>query len=390
MPNNQSFNTSSTTDMRNPHIKVIGLGGAGCNTIQHLSRMKIPQIELIAANTDLQALARCQVDAKLLLGKNLTGGLGTGGNPRIGMSAAEESYRELIHIIQGTDLLFLTAGMGGGTGSGAIQIAARMARSLDIPTIGIVTLPFSFESGQRSRNAAEAASCLRPFLDTLITIPNDRLLTTCKQDMRLDEALAFADDILIQGILGISGLIQNQGLLNIDLSHVLRLMRAHGGTYIATTRSAKPHKIVHAIRDALRHPLLEGIIIRDAKGIIIKFSGDVSIVDITHGLDYLKSLTSEETEIITAVDDRNPKSEEIKIMLLVTGIGAQALAIEHMVEHNRLREEKDIFNKQEGSLMNADSTPNITNGDDLAIPAFIRKGYNLLNTGITSHAATDT
>ena len=372
-----------------PKIKVIGFGGAGCNTIQRLSRLKIPEIDLIAANTDTLALRRCQVNSRIQLGEELTRGFGAGGNPEIGKQSAEENFRELIQHIQGTDFLFLTAGMGGGTGSGAIQIAARIARSMDIPSIGMVTLPFSFESGRRTRCAAEAVACLQPFLDTLITIPNDRLLTLCTQETHLEEALSLADDILIQGITGISGLIRQHGRLNIDLSHLLRMMRGQGGTYIATARGHGRNKIIQAIRNALKNPLLDGIPIEEAKGVIIKFNGRVAIGDITNGLEFVKSLVPEGTEIITAVDDNFQASEEIKVMLLITGIGAKPLTFPTPeATSSRHLEATSSFNKAGAQYLTTDN-PYTTENEDLSVPAYIRKGYNLATSGIFSHATAE-
>jgi cell division protein FtsZ len=389
MHNRNLIHTISHADIQNPRIKVIGLGGAGCNTIQRLSRLKIPEIDLVAANTDSLALSLCDVDSKILLGKNLTGGHGAGGIPEIGKQAAEENYRELIQQIKGANILFLTAGMGGGTGSGAIQIAARIARSMDIPAIGMVTLPFSFESGHRTRSAAEAVACLQPFLNTLITIPNDRLLTLCTREMRLEAALSLADDILIQGISGISGLVRHHGRLNIDLSHLLRLMRGQGGTFIATACGDGPSKTIRAIREALKHPLLDGIPIQEAKGVIIKFSGGVTITDITDGLTFLKTLVPEETEIITAVDDNRQGSEEIQVMMLVTGIGAKPMNLSYPEEPSGWQAEELIsFRDTEYQVKPADNHDS-TNSEDLSVPAFIRRGYNLVTTGITSHATTD-
>lgn len=381
MLKNNTFPTNLSIDPIYPRIKVIGLGGAGCNTINRLSRMKMPGIELIAANTDSQALSQCQADHKLLLGKNLTGGFGAGGNPETGKKAAEESYRELIHTIKKADFLFLTAGMGGGTGSGAIQIAARMAKSLDISAIGMVTLPFSFESSLRFRCAVETTSCLQPLLDTLITIPNDRLLTLCTHETRLDTALAFADDILIQAILGITGLINNQGQLDIDLSHILRLMKIKGGTYISTANASGNNKVINAIQKALQHPLLDGLSIQDAKGIILKMTGDVAISEINQAIEFLQSQTSAETEIIPAVHENRLPPNQVKVLLLATGIGAQPVSIHLPDETNPSRVKRDVIEDFNNTQVKPVENKIGQDSEDLLVPAFIRRGYNLINSG---------
>lgn len=369
-------------------IKVLGLGGAGGNTIHRLANLRIPGITLAAANSDAQALSACQADEKIALGVDLTHGLGSGGNPQIGKRAAEESFRELIACIRDTDLLFLTAGMGGGTGSGAIEIVARIAQSLNIMTIAVVTMPFSFESGTRSQNALEAASRLQPFTDTLITIPNDRLMSLATKETSLSTAFAMADDLLTKAIQGLSALIQSDGLLTLDISHVLRLMRQAGGCYISTGIGSGENKVIQALESALRHPMLDEVPIQNAGGLIVKFSGAISLLEIQDAVEYLRSQTYETIEIITAVseDDLLYSANQVQVMLLVTGIGGI------------LFEESPIFTKDKlileaegdeeaipisGRFPEIGFTPSEPIPDELEVPAFLRRGYNHLEHWLT-------
>jgi cell division protein FtsZ len=365
----------------NPRIKVIGLGGGGCNTVNRLSLLEFPGISLAAANTDAQALAASRVEEKINLGAGLTQGLGSGGDPAIGSRAAEESFRELIDCIKGTDLLFLTAGMGGGTGSGAIEIAARIARSLGIITIAVVTLPFSFESGTRAHHALEAVAHLRPFVDTLVTIPNDRLLSLADNRTTLSAAFSLADDLLIKAIQGLSSIIRSEGVLSVDISHVLRLMRHEGGSYISTGIGSGDNRVINALDDALRHPLLEEIPVAEAAGMIVKLAGQVSVMEIQTALEYLKSQTSNEIEIITAVSENNllAAEDQVQAMVMVTGIGGVEM------KGTRFSEEAVLIgiemNKEEaipvsGSFPQIGYTHSEPTPDELEVPAFLRNSYN--------------
>jgi cell division protein FtsZ len=370
LPTNNDYHHSS------PRIRAMGLGGAGCNAIHRLSSIGIEGVELIAANTDRQCLASIQADHKILLGSALTGGMGSGGDPRTGQAAAEESFRELIAEIRDCDLLFLTAGMGGGTGSGAIQIAARIAKSLGVLTISIVTIPFSFEAGKRQTSARESIATLQPFTDTLITIPNDRLLKVAPPETTLQTAFALADDILMKSIQGISGMLCSPGLLDVDISHVLRMMKTGGGTYISIGAAEGRDRALTAIDNALSHPLLEEIQIREAKGIIVKFSGNLTIAEIDQAMEYLQTRTSPETEIIPAVNAQDRLDGHVQVTLLATGIGA--IAIEYPAEptHERDIEKVSAVIQVEQDTSGFSFEAAEKDLDDLEVPAFIRRGYN--------------
>ena len=359
-----------------PRITVIGLGGGGCNTVNRLSSLQMPGIRLVAANTDALALNACAADERILLGKDLTRGLGSGGDPEVGQKAAEDSFRELIRAIEGTDMLFLTSGMGGGTGSGAIQIAARIAKSLNVLTIAIVTTPFSFESGLRAQTARESTAQLRPFVDTLITIPNDRLIGITSRDTTLRSAFALADDLLIKGIHSISGMLHSSGLMNVDFSHILRLMRQEGGCYISTGVASGTDKACAALCNALRHPLLEEIPLQNAKGMVVKFNGALSLAEVQDAMKYLKENVSPDAELITAMEEDNLLEDQVQVMVLVTGIGAIPVQEQSLSKYEFVEKlPAEVADPAPKSLLTgyspADATP-----DDLEVPAFIRRGYN--------------
>lgn len=366
---------------RRPRVKVIGLGGAGCNTIHRLSSAGIPGVSLIAANTDSQALSACNADDKILLGGEITRGLGSGGNPGVGRQAAEESFREMITCIKDSDFLFLTAGMGGGTGSGAIEIASRIAKSLQVMTIAVVTLPFSFESGVRSRNALEATERLRPYANTLITIPNDRLMMLTGRDCPLVTAFALADDLLVKSIQGLSALIQSDGCLNLDMSHVLRLLKHDGGCSISTGLGSGDNAVMDALNQALCHPLLEEIPVQHASGIIVKLTGNLSVSNIQQALDFLRVRTSSEVEILTAIgqDDILSAQGKVQAMLLLTGVGGVEIHDEtQIVDQNLTQTVKarpEEFIPVAGEFPTGGFTPSNPSPEVLEAPAFLRNRY---------------
>ena len=221
-----------------PVLKVVGMGGGGSNAINRMIELGLKGVDFIAVNTDAQALKSNLAPTKIQIGPLITRGLGAGGNPQVGFDAAKESIEDLSYALQGADMVFLTAGMGGGTGTGSIAIAAQAARNVGAVTVAIVTTPFSFEMGRRQRNAQEGLSRLRQHVDTLITIPNDRLLKIAPRNLPLDMAFRLADDVLRQGIQGISELINQTGYINVDFSHIRQLMKAGGGSLLSIDRKS--------------------------------------------------------------------------------------------------------------------------------------------------------
>ncbi|MBQ6504606.1 MAG: cell division protein FtsZ [Flexilinea sp.] len=315
-----------------PVMKVIGLGGGGCNAIDRMLTMGYgtDDVEFIAANTDLQALQRCQANTKILMGPQLTNGLGSGGRPEVGEKAAWESEDVLRKALSGADIVFLTAGMGGGTGSGSISVAAEIAREQGAITIAVVSTPFSFEAGKRITNARNRLSKLAEHCDTLITIPNDQLLKVSPSNITLREAFAYADDVLRQGITGITQLLSGTGEINVDFSHIRHMMANGGGSLLSIGYGKGEDKVSNALYQALNHPLLEHLPIENATGIIANFTGgeDLSFGEVMEGLGHLQQFTGNNAEIIPGqIVDPNMK-DEVQIILIITGIASTPLKSE--------------------------------------------------------------
>ncbi len=315
-----------------PVMKVIGLGGGGCNAIDRMLSMGYgtDDVEFIAANTDLQALQRCNANTKILMGPQLTNGLGSGGKPEVGEKAAMESEDILRKALSGADIVFLTAGMGGGTGSGSISVAAEIARELGAITIAVVSTPFSFEAGRRITNARARLSKLAQNCDTLITIPNDQLLKVTPSNITLREAFAYADDVLRQGIMGITQLLTGTGDINVDFSHIRHMMANGGGSLLSIGYGKGEDKVSTALYQALNHPLLEHLPIENATGIIANFTGgeDLSFGEVMEGLSHLQQFSGNSAEIIPGqIVDPNMK-DEVQIILIITGIASTPLKAE--------------------------------------------------------------
>lgn len=307
-------------------LKVLGLGGGGCNAVNRMIELGIDGVEFIGANTDAQVLRTCLAPRKILLGPNITHGQGAGGDPKIGEAAAEESLFEITDALAGADMVFLTAGMGGGTGTGAIPVAARIAKGMDVVSIAVVSMPFSFEAGLRQQNARNGLTRLQQNTDTLISIPNDRLLQIAPRDLPLDLAFRLADDILRQGIQGISEIVTQPGLINVDFSHVRNLMKKGGGSLMAIGNGKGPNKALQAVEQALHHPLLDTIPIESATGIIVNIRGGkyLTFMEVSDALNYLNEKTNNQAEIIPGIIQDDNMEDRTEIILIITGLGATA------------------------------------------------------------------
>lgn len=361
-----------------PNIKVIGLGGGGTNAINRMIELGLTGVEYIAANTDAQALNNSLADVRIQLGPRLTRGLGAGGSPAIGEDAAEESYRELNNALKGADMVFLAAGMGGGTGTGAIPIVARASRVLGAVTVGIVSTPFSFEVGQRQKNANEGLKKLRQYTHTLITIPNDRLLKIAPRDLPLELAFRLADDVLRQGIQGITQLVTQPGLINIDFSHIRRMMVNGGGSILSIGYGQGSNKAIKAVKQALSHPLLDSISLENATGIIANFTGgpDLSFMEVAQALTFLQENTNESADIIPGVNSTEQSRDRAEVILIITGLGATPIETK-VIKTSR----KSALAVEEPVLKIVDTTQPAEvstvefagSTKDIDIPAFIRR-----------------
>jgi len=385
------FTESRGVPTRFPALKVLGLGGGGCNAVNRMIELGISGVEFLAANTDYQALQTCKASKKIQLGPDITRGLGAGGNPEIGRRAAEESERAIADALEGADMVFLTAGMGGGTGTGSIPIAARVARSMGAVTIAIVTSPFSFEMGRRQRNANQGLIDLAKHTDTLISIPNDRLLMVAPRDLPLEVAFRLADDVLRQAVQGITELITEPGMINVDFAHVRRLMKIGGGAFMSIGHGKGLTKAHNAVEQALDHPLLEEISIDQAAGIIANFTGgdDLTLYEVSEVLNELHARVGDQAEIVFGVSHDERMTGRAQVILVITGLGAptleevmpgivrridQATGLEPQPELQAVVEEtKDEFVEQMQPLQAVPAGVPHSAPDNLDIPAFLRR-----------------
>jgi len=301
-------------------IKVVGVGGGGQNAVNRMIDEGIQGVEFIAVNTDAQALMLSGAPQRLRIGEKITKGLGSGGNPEIGLRAADESREELRQMLSGADMVFVTAGMGGGTGSGASSVVAQVAREEGALTIGVVTRPFTFEGTQRRRNAEQAIEALQASVDTLITIPNDRLLQIAGKTASVKQAFSMADDVLRQGIQGISELITIPGLINLDFADVKTIMQDGGAALMAIGRGAGENRAREAAERAIHSALLD-VSIEGARAIIFNIKGgeDMSLFEVNEAAEVIRANAHPECNIIFgAVIDANAK-DDIQLTVIATG-----------------------------------------------------------------------
>jgi cell division protein FtsZ len=305
----------------NANIKVIGVGGGGSNAVNRMIQSGIKGVEFIAMNTDVQVLDLSNAPKKVQLGGNLTRGLGAGGNPEIGKSAAEESKNEIRKVLEGSDMVFVTAGMGGGTGTGAAPVIADLAREIGSLTVAVVTRPFSFEGPRRARLAEQGVTSLMGRVDTIITIPNDKLLSVVEKKTTLMDAFRVADDILRQGVQGISDIITIPGQINVDFADVRAVMTDAGPALMGIGYGVGDQRAVQAAQSATNSPLLEQTI-HGAKGLLVNITSgqDLTLTEASEAMQYIQSLCDEEDANIyfgTVVDPEMDGS--VRITVLATG-----------------------------------------------------------------------
>ena len=363
-----------------PVIKVMGLGGGGSNAVDRMIHFGLSGVEFIIANTDRQAMAFSHAPVKLQLGPELTRGLGAGGDPQVGEAAAIESKSEIMEALEGADMVFLTAGMGGGTGTGSIPVAAQIAKEMGVITIAVVTKPFGFEVGGRQKNAADGLLKLQPHVNTLITIPNERLLQTVSEKATLSEAFHLADDVLRQAVQSITELITQPGVINVDFAHIQRVMELGGGALMSIGQASGPEKAVNAVKQALYHPLLEDISLSNASGLIINFTSglDLTLMDIDQALTYLQEQIPPDAELIFGTTQNDRFQGQVQVNLIVTGLGATTF---EEVFTSLPREEREIpvpvarkevvkeeEDSEEESLQRFEMSR-----DPLDVPAFMRR-----------------
>lgn len=316
-------------------IIVIGVGGGGNNAVNRMIDEQIAGVEFIAINTDKQALQLCKAPTLMQIGDKLTKGLGAGAKPEIGEKAAEESAEEISAALKGADMVFVTCGMGGGTGTGATPVVARIAKEMGALTVGVVTKPFRFESKTRMNNALQGIEKLKENVDTLIVIPNDKLLEIVDRRTTMPEALKKADEVLQQGIQGITDLINVPSLINLDFADVQTVMTDKGIAHIGIGQGRGDDKALEAVKQAVASPLLETTI-AGASHVIINISGDITLMDASDAAEYVQDLAGEEANIIFGAMYDDTKADEATITVIATGLhsaSGAASKLQSRLEH---------------------------------------------------------
>jgi cell division protein FtsZ len=306
-------------------LKVIGLGGAGGNAVNRMISSEIRGVDFLIANTDIQALNSSECPERIQIGASITGGLGSGGDPEIGRKSAEEDREQIRAHLEGADMVFITAGMGGGTGTGASAIVAEVAREINALTVGIVTKPFTFEGRKRMRHAEEGLEQLRRSVDTLIVIPNQRLLHVVDRNTPLNEALSVADDVLAHATKGISEIITVPGLVNVDFADVRSVMRGMGNALMGMGFAQGPDRAREAAQMAISSPLLEDISIAGARALLVNFQGgdDMSLAEIDEASNAILEAAGEEALVIFGAVVDSSLKDEMRVTLIATGFGVE-------------------------------------------------------------------
>jgi cell division protein FtsZ len=336
-------------------IKVVGVGGGGCNAVSRMHRDPIAEVEYIAVNTDHQALARCDVPTRLRIGDKTARGLGVGGDPERGRECAEESREELRSLLQGADMVFIAAGMGGGTGTGAAPVVADVARETGALTVGVTTKPFGFEGNRRMRQALEGIGRLQAVVDTSIVIPNDRLLAAVTERLSMEMSFRMADEVLQQGVQSIAEVILTAGDINLDFADIKAVMKNAGQAWLAIGHGTGPERAAMAAESAISSPLLE-VTLEGAKGIIFNITGgqDLTLQEVHEASQVIQRVADPDANIIfgTVTDPR--MENEVKLTVIATGFGgAQA-------ENSRQQAAQDALKEA------------LTNEQSLDIPPFLR------------------
>ena len=352
-------------------IKVIGVGGAGNNAVNRMIEAEIKGVDFISVNTDRQALQISKAKTKIQIGEKITRGLGAGANPDIGAQAAEESKSEVAEVLRGADMVFVTAGMGGGTGTGAAPVVAQAAKEMGILTIGVVTKPFTFEGKKRLSQAERGIESLKGKVDTLVVIPNDKLLQIVDRKTSIIEAFKMADDVLRQGVQGISDLIAIPGLVNLDFADVKTIMLNQGMAHMGVGRASGENRAEDAAKEAIQSPLLETSI-EGAKGVIINITGgdNLGLHEVNTAAELVQRSVDPEANIIFGTVTDESMGDDIQITVIATGFEKNepisSIGVDNIVSKTW---EKKVNSIPASSEVNSSQ-------NDLDIPAFLRKNRN--------------
>ncbi len=341
-----------------PPIKVVGIGGGGCNAVDRMIEARIGGVEFVGVNTDQQALGRCSADVQIRIGEQVTKGLGAGSDPDKGRDAADESRDELKDALGGAEMVFITAGMGGGTGTGAAPVVAQVAQSVGALTVGVVTKPFSFEGAKRREQAQRGLDALKSEVDTLIVIPNDRLLAVCDQTTTIAESFRMADDVLRQGVQGLSELITTPGDINLDFADVRRIMASAGQALMAIGVSTGDNRAVEAAQAAIESPLLD-VNIHGATGVLfnVASAGTLGLHELNMAAQVIAEVVDPGAEIIFGSSTDPDLGEEVKITLIAVGFSPE-------------RTQEQEYEDEEYKRLRTEA---MDNKDDTDLPTFLRR-----------------
>jgi cell division protein FtsZ len=359
-------------------IKVIGIGGSGGNAVNHMIDAGIEGVEFLVANTDLQALKRSKAPNRIQLGARLTKGLGAGANPNVGRDAALEDTEKIIEALEGADMVFVTVGLGGGTGTGAAPIIASLAAELDALTVAVVTKPFPFEGRHRMRQADAGLDVLRSVVDTLITIPNEKLLQAVDRNMSLNNAFLLADDVLRQAVQGISDLITIPGFINVDFADVRAIMKGMGMALMGTGQASGEHRAMEATQRAISSPLLEEATINGARGVLVNITGgpDLALSEVEEAMTVIHDAADPEANIIFGTVPVENMSNTMKITVIATGFDGDNHQI---LAEPQSRIVSTAYKSGQGGAGSGTGNVSQSNShtadplEDLDVPTFIRK-----------------
>ncbi|HEX8772292.1 MAG TPA: cell division protein FtsZ [Pyrinomonadaceae bacterium] len=355
-------------------IKVIGIGGGGGNAVNRMIEAGIEGIEFLVANTDLQALKRSRAPIKIQLGGRLTKGLGAGADPDIGRNAALEDTEKIIEVLEGADMVFVTTGLGGGTGTGGAPIIASLATELNALTVAVVTKPFHFEGKRRMQQAELGLRELRECVDTVITIPNERLLHTVERNVSLADSFKVADDVLRQAVQGISDLITVPGLINLDFADVKAIMAGMGLALMGAGRASGEHRAMEATQQAISSPLLEEATIEGAKGVLINITGgpDLTLYEVNEASSIIREAADEDANIIFGAVIDESLRDEMKITVIATGFDKESADSGKNRANADMPSTSPRYTRTPGDDLTR-PTVNPSRTDDLDVPTFIRK-----------------
>ena len=369
------------TKKLSPRVLVLGVGGGGCNALNTMIASKLKGVEFVACNTDAQSLEHCNANQKIQLGESQTQGLGAGSDPAIGKAAAEESYNEICEYIDGAHMAFITAGMGGGTGTGAVPVIAKACREKGLLTVAVVTKPFDFEGTLRMQNAEKGVSELRQYVDTLIVIPNQNLFIVSDDKTSYAEALSMADQVLYSGVRGITDLMMLPGLINLDFADVKSVMSEMGRAVLGNGEAAGERRAVEAAESAIANPLLDHVSMQGAKGLLLNISGgsDMTLVEVHEAAERIKQEVHPDAKIIYGTSINKELDGLMRVSIVATGI-ENIVNLEK--EKSDRKQETDIFEKSNKVNLDAPEVPQQTDLEDFTDPTSveIERNDKLVNT----------